>query len=44
VALYQDWFLSLIAFVVFPAAVLPLMKLSRRLRRAAKKGRRPWAS
>jgi subfamily B ATP-binding cassette protein MsbA len=38
VALYQDWFLSLIAFIVFPAAVLPLMKLSRRLRRAARKG------
>ena len=38
VAFYQDWFLSLIAFVVFPASVLPIIRLSKRLRSFAKKG------
>jgi len=38
VAFYQDWFLSLIAFVVFPASVLPIVRLSKRLRSFAKKG------
>jgi subfamily B ATP-binding cassette protein MsbA len=38
VAFYQDWFLSLIAFVVFPASVLPMIRLSKRLRGFAKKG------
>ena len=38
VAFYQDWFLSLIAFVVFPASVLPMIRLSKRLRSFAKKG------
>ncbi len=37
VAFYQDWLLSLIAFVVFPASVLPLMRLSRKLRRVARR-------
>jgi len=32
VAFYQDWLLSLIAFVVFPASVLPIIRLSKRLR------------
>jgi len=38
VAFFQDWFLSLIAFVVFPASVLPMIGLSKRLRSFAKKG------
>ena len=38
VAFYQDWFLSLIAFVVFPASVLPIIRMSKRLRSFAKKG------
>jgi subfamily B ATP-binding cassette protein MsbA len=38
VAFYQDWFLSLIAFVAFPASVLPMIRLSKRLRLFAKKG------
>ena len=38
VAFYQDWLLSLIAFVVFPASVLPMIRLSKRLRGFAKKG------
>ena len=38
VAFYQDWFLSLIAFVAFPASVLPIIRLSKRLRSFAKKG------
>ena len=32
VAFYQDWLLSLIAFVVFPVSVLPIIRLSKRLR------------
>ena len=38
VAIYQDWLLALIAFVVFPAAVWPVLMLSRRLRTVAYKG------
>ncbi len=38
VAFYQDWFLSLIALVVFPVSVLPVTRLSRRLRSFAKRG------
>jgi subfamily B ATP-binding cassette protein MsbA len=38
VAFYQDWLLSLIALVVFPASVLPVVRLSKRLRAFSKKG------
>lgn len=38
VAFYQDWLLSLIAFVVFPASVLPIIRLSKRLRTFARRG------
>jgi len=38
VAFYQDWLLALIAFVVFPVSVLPVIRLSKRLRSFAKKG------
>jgi subfamily B ATP-binding cassette protein MsbA len=38
VAFYQDWLLSLIAFVVFPASVLPIIRLSKRLRSFARRG------
>jgi subfamily B ATP-binding cassette protein MsbA len=38
VAFYQDWMLSLIAFVVFPLSVLPIIRLSKRLRSLSKKG------
>ncbi len=38
VAFYQDWFLALIAFVVFPASVLPMLRLSRRLRQVSRRG------
>ena len=37
VAFLQDWVLSLIAFVVFPAAVLPMIWLSKRVRGFARK-------
>ncbi len=37
VAFWQDWFLALIAFVAFPASVLPILKLSRRLRGFARR-------
>ncbi len=37
VAFWQDWFLSLIAFVVFPASVLPILRLSKRLRGFARR-------
>ena len=32
VAFYQDWVLALIAIVVFPASVLPMVRLSKRMR------------
>jgi ATP-binding cassette, subfamily B, bacterial MsbA len=38
VAFYQDWVLSLIAFIVFPASVLPIIRLSKRLRGFSKRG------
>ncbi|MBI3784805.1 MAG: lipid A export permease/ATP-binding protein MsbA [Deltaproteobacteria bacterium] len=38
VAFYQDWFLALIAFVAFPASVLPIIQLSKRLRSFSRKG------
>ena len=44
VAFYQDWVLALIAFVVFPASVLPIIRLSKRLRGFARRGRCRWAT
>jgi len=38
VAFTMDWFLASIAFVVFPASVLPVMRLSRKVKRFAKRG------
>ncbi|MGH7900096.1 MAG: ABC transporter ATP-binding protein, partial [Candidatus Binatia bacterium] len=38
VAFVMDWRLALIAFVVFPLTVLPMVRLSRRLRRYTRKG------
>ena len=38
VAFMMDWFLASIAFVVFPASVLPVMRLSRKMKRFAKRG------
>jgi subfamily B ATP-binding cassette protein MsbA len=38
VAFMMDWFLASIAFVVFPASVLPVMRLSRKVKRFAKRG------
>jgi subfamily B ATP-binding cassette protein MsbA len=38
VAFIQDWFLALIAFVVFPVSVLPVVRMSQRLRRFARRG------
>jgi ATP-binding cassette, subfamily B, bacterial MsbA len=38
VAFWNDWVLALIAFVVFPASVLPIMRMSRRLRRISRRG------
>src|SRR5262245_56588677 len=32
VAFYQDWMLALIAIVVFPASVIPMVRLSKRMR------------
>ena len=37
VAFYQDWLLALIGMVVFPASVLPLVRLSKRMRQHARK-------
>ena len=38
VAFIKDWFLASLAFVVFPASVLPVMRLSRKIKRFAKRG------
>jgi subfamily B ATP-binding cassette protein MsbA len=38
VAFYHDWLLSVIAFVAFPASVLPIIRLSRKLRTFSKRG------
>jgi len=38
VVIYQDWLLSLIAFVAFPLTVLPVMRLSKRLKRYSRRG------
>jgi subfamily B ATP-binding cassette protein MsbA len=38
VAFYLDWVLSVIAFVAFPASVLPVIRLSRKLRTLSKRG------
>jgi subfamily B ATP-binding cassette protein MsbA len=36
VAFYQDWMLAMIAIVVFPASVLPMVRLSKRMRKYAR--------
>ena len=38
VAFFMDWALALIAFIVFPVTVFPILQLSRRLRRFTHKG------
>ncbi|HEY2386651.1 MAG TPA: lipid A export permease/ATP-binding protein MsbA [Candidatus Binatia bacterium] len=40
VAFVKDFNLTLIAFLVFPASVLPILRLSKRLRRFSKRGQR----
>lgn len=38
VAFLKDWVLASIAFVVFPASVLPVMRLSRKIKRFTRRG------
>ncbi len=38
VAFAKDWVLASIAFVVFPASVLPVMRLSKKIKRFSKRG------
>jgi ATP-binding cassette, subfamily B, bacterial MsbA len=38
VAFYQDWLLSLIAFILFPLAILPILSSSKKVRRHSSKG------
>ena len=38
VAFLKDWVLASIAFVVFPASVLPVMRLSKKIKRSTKRG------
>lgn len=38
VAFYMDWVLASIAFVAFPASVLPIRRLTKRIKRSTKKG------
>ena len=38
VAFYQDWLLSLIAFMLFPLAILPILNSSKKVRRHSSKG------
>ncbi len=40
IAFVMDWRLAVIAFIVFPVTVVPLLRLSRRLRRFTRKGQR----
>jgi subfamily B ATP-binding cassette protein MsbA len=40
VAFYKDPKLAMIAFLVFPASILPIVRLSQRLRRFSKRGQR----
>jgi subfamily B ATP-binding cassette protein MsbA len=38
VAFVKDWVLASIAFIVFPASVLPVMRLSKKIKRLTKRG------
>ena len=38
VAFLKDWFLASLAFVVFPASVLPIMRMSRKIKRFTRRG------
>ncbi len=38
VAFVKDWFLASLAFVVFPASVLPVIRLSKKIKRFARQG------
>ena len=38
VAFYQDWLLSLVAFILFPLAILPILNSSKKVRRHSSKG------
>ncbi|MEW6299642.1 MAG: ABC transporter ATP-binding protein, partial [Thermodesulfobacteriota bacterium] len=38
VAFIKDWFLALLAFIVFPAAILPLMQVYKKVRVLSRKG------
>ncbi len=38
VAFYQDWLLSLIAFILFPLAIVPILNSSKKVRRHSSKG------
>jgi subfamily B ATP-binding cassette protein MsbA len=38
VAFMKDWFLASMAFVVFPASVLPIIRLSRKIKRFTRRG------
>jgi len=38
VAFFMDWVLALIAFVAFPLTVLPILRLSRKLRKVTRRG------
>ena len=38
VAFYQDWLLSLIAFILFPLAILPILSSSKKVRRHSSTG------
>ncbi|MFQ6539355.1 MULTISPECIES: ABC transporter ATP-binding protein [Aphanothece] len=38
VAFYQDWLLALIAFILFPVAILPILRSSKKVRRHSSQG------
>lgn len=38
VAVMKDWFLALLAFIVFPAAILPLMGVYKKVRTSSRRG------
>jgi len=39
VAFIKDWFLALLAFIVFPVTILPLTLMYKKVRRASRRGR-----
>lgn len=44
VMIRQDWVLTLVAFVGFPTAILPIARLGKRMRKVSAIPKRKWGS